>query len=348
MAQPAFETKRESIHRVNGYDKDAYTYYPVIIIGAGESGIAMGCRLKDVLGFDQFRIFDRQAGIGGTWWINRYPGVAVDIPAVFYSFSFAPNPKWSSFFPSGPEIVKYLQSVCGKYQITDKFQLDTDVTECKWLEDEKLWQVTLQHLKAGMGDLSSKERMKRIQELGEDAVLTGKEVVKCKVVCSAAGGLVEPKAQPDNIKGWENFKGPVFHSARWDDSVDVKDKNVVVLGTGCSAAQVVPELIKPKYGAKKVTQLMRSPPWVMPKMIPPGGNEGWTKWAPRLNAHVPGLLKALRALVFVAAEAEFKLFGDKPHNEKYRKLIEPAILRYMRRNVPEKYHEMLTPDYSIG
>jgi len=72
MAQPAFETKRESIHRVNGYDKDAYTYYPVIIIGAGESGIAMGCRLKEVLGFDQFRIFDRQAGIGGTWWINRY------------------------------------------------------------------------------------------------------------------------------------------------------------------------------------------------------------------------------------------------------------------------------------
>jgi len=72
MAQPAFDTKRESIHRVHGYDKDAYTYYPVIIIGAGESGIAMGCRLKEVLGFDQFRIFDRQAGIGGTWWINRY------------------------------------------------------------------------------------------------------------------------------------------------------------------------------------------------------------------------------------------------------------------------------------
>src|SRR5437763_418363 len=70
---------KETIRRVNGYQHDAYTYYPVLIAGAGASGIAMACRLKDELGFDQFRIFDRQAGIGGTWWINRYPGVACDV-----------------------------------------------------------------------------------------------------------------------------------------------------------------------------------------------------------------------------------------------------------------------------
>lgn len=68
-----------TIRMVNGYDENAYTYYPVVIVGAGESGIAMGCRLKEVLGFDQFRIFERQAGPGGTWWINRYPGVACDM-----------------------------------------------------------------------------------------------------------------------------------------------------------------------------------------------------------------------------------------------------------------------------
>ena len=67
-----------SIHLVNGYDKDAYTYYPIIIVGAGESGIALACRLKEE-GFHQFRIFDRQSGLGGTWWINRYPGVACDM-----------------------------------------------------------------------------------------------------------------------------------------------------------------------------------------------------------------------------------------------------------------------------
>lgn len=67
------------IHKENGYDGNAYTYYPVLIVGAGESGIAMGCRLKEELGFDQFRIVDRQAGIGGTWHINSYPGIACDV-----------------------------------------------------------------------------------------------------------------------------------------------------------------------------------------------------------------------------------------------------------------------------
>lgn len=70
------DMKSETIRRVNGYEHDAYTYYPVVIIGAGASGIAMACQLKQQLGFDQFRVFDRQAGIGGTWWINRYPGIA--------------------------------------------------------------------------------------------------------------------------------------------------------------------------------------------------------------------------------------------------------------------------------
>lgn len=69
----------KTIRKDNGYDANSYTYIPVLIVGAGESGIAMGCRLREVLGFDQFRIVDRQSGIGGTWWINRYPGVACDV-----------------------------------------------------------------------------------------------------------------------------------------------------------------------------------------------------------------------------------------------------------------------------
>ena len=68
-----------SIEKTTGYHGERWTYIPVVIIGAGESGIAMGCRLKELLGFDQFRIFDRQSGVGGVWWINRYPGVACDV-----------------------------------------------------------------------------------------------------------------------------------------------------------------------------------------------------------------------------------------------------------------------------
>lgn len=67
------------IHPVNGHGKEELTYYPILVVGAGESGLAVGARLKEKLGFDQFRIFDRQAGIGGTWWINKYPGVACDV-----------------------------------------------------------------------------------------------------------------------------------------------------------------------------------------------------------------------------------------------------------------------------
>ena len=76
---PAMARSLTSISKQNGYDASSYCYVPVAILGAGESGIAMGCRLKEELGFDQFRLFDRQADIGGTWWINRYPGIACDM-----------------------------------------------------------------------------------------------------------------------------------------------------------------------------------------------------------------------------------------------------------------------------
>lgn len=71
-----------TIRRVHGFEKEAHTYYPILIIGAGESGIAAGCRLKQALGFDQFRIFERQSALGGTWWINKYPDVACDMYVV--------------------------------------------------------------------------------------------------------------------------------------------------------------------------------------------------------------------------------------------------------------------------
>src|SRR5439155_15572114 len=69
----------DTIRHVGGYNDKAYTYYPVLVIGAGESGIAMGCRLRQELGFDQFRIFERKSGIGGTWYTSRYPGIACDV-----------------------------------------------------------------------------------------------------------------------------------------------------------------------------------------------------------------------------------------------------------------------------
>jgi cation diffusion facilitator CzcD-associated flavoprotein CzcO len=203
-----------------------------------------------------------------------------DVPAIFYSFSFCPNPKWTSFHPEGPEIVKYLQGVCDHYEIVDKVQLNTDVRECKWLESEKVWEVT---------------------DHGPESIYVHQETVRAKVLISAVGGLVEPKTWPEGIQGKEKFQGEIFHSARWRYDVDLKDKEVIVVGTGCSAAQFVPRLTR-EYGAKSVTQLMRSPPWIIPRVLPPFGTKNWEKWAPWLNTNIPGFAKTIRMIVFLGAE----------------------------------------------
>ena len=335
----------ESIRVINGYDEDAYTYYPVVVVGAGETGIAMGCRLKEVLGFDQFRIFDRQSGLGGTWWINRYPGVACDIPAVFYSFSFAPSYKWT---PAGSDVVKYLHRVCQEYQITDKIQLNTDVSQMRWLEDEQEWELTLTYMANGAGDLSAKERQQRISSRGEEAVYLRKEIIRAKIVVSAVGGLVEPKGKPD-IPGIDSFQGDLFHTARWPKHVDVEGKDVVVLGSGCSAAQVVPNLLKEPYNVKSVTQLMREPPWCVPRNQPPGGDEWWNTTGIKIAGIVPGFARSIRTFIFCVSEFSFfMIFKQSEMGAKWTRGFEQKQLHYMKKTTPEKYHDLLTPDYAIG
>lgn len=333
----------DRIQKNNGYDHNSFTYIPICIIGAGESGIAMGAQLKEQLAFSQFRIFERQSGWGGTWWINRYPGVACDVPAVFYSFSFAPNKSWTSLYPSGPEIVKYLDGVCAQYELIDKIQLNTDVTEAQYNPSEKIWELTIHSLVPGTGDLSAADRQKLIDEKGESAVYLSTERIRTKILISCVGGLVEPNQWPANVSGKEDFKGEIFHSARWNYDIDLKDKNVVVIGSGCSAAQFVPE-VATTYGAKKVTQIMRSPPWVVPKEKLPMSRERW-QW---LNVHAPGFHKLMRYVIASKAEFDWRLFRNGEYSKKERAKVQEWLLEHMRSVVPEKYHEILTPDYDVA
>lgn len=194
----------------------------------------------------------------------------------------------------------------------------------------------------GVGDLSEYDRAQKIDKDGRQAVYVSEEKVRAKVVVSCVGGLVEPKIWPENIAGKDKFTGDIFHSARWRYDIDLKDKDVVVVGTGCSAAQFVPKLTK-EYGAKSVTQLMRSPPWVVPRMVPLGGNEGWEKWSPWLCTNIPGFAKLVRFGIAAGAEYDWRLFGSDEYHDKERKTVEKELLRHMRRTVPKKYHEMLTP-----
>ena len=202
---------------------------------------------------------------------------------------------------------------------------------------------------AGMGDLSAKGRKKIIEEQGEHAVYSETEIVKAKVVVSCVGALVEPRGWPDDIPGIENFKGKMFHSARWDDTVDFKDKNVVVVGTGCSSAQVVPRLCNAPYNAKSVTQLMRSPTWVAPKIEAPGGDEWWNKHGATLMKAIPGSQAFLRFAIFAHTEMDFfKIFPNTPYAAKQRKIYEAKLLKKLHKTVPEKYWDIMTPDYGVG
>lgn len=199
---------------------------------------------------------------------------------------------------------------------------------------------------SGAGDLSEHDRAQNIKDHGQESIYISEEIVRCKVLVSAVGGLVEPKTWPENIPGYDKFQGEVFHSARWRYDIDLKDKEVIVIGTGCSAAQFVPQLTK-KYGAKSVTQLMRSPPWVVPRVQPPMGKEKWEEWSPWLNDNIPGFNKTLRTLIFAGAEYDWRLFGSGKYHQKERKKVEDVLLAHMRKTVPEKYHEILTPDYGV-
>ena len=226
------------------------------------------------------------------------------------------------------------------------------MTQVRWLEDEELWEATLLHLTPGTGDLSSKERQRIIVERGRESIYLKEEKVKAKIICSAAGALVEPNAWPDSIPGRDGFQGDIFHSARWDHYVNLSDKDVIVMGTGCSAAQFVPRLPKEPYNARSVTQVMRSPPWVAPRAGPLLGcvkQESWEKWTPRLFPNIPGLGRAYRTFLFCLAELDFFLtFTDKDFAVKARKKMEARLVHHMKRIVPEQYHEILEPDYSVG
>ena len=270
-------------------------------------------------------------------------------PASFYSFSFAPNNKWTTFFPPGREIVQYFHYVCDKYQIVDKIQFNTDVTDVTWLESDKVWEVTLVHMAIGTGDLSAKDRKRLTEKHGEQSVYLRTEKVRAKIVVSCVGGLVEPKDWPDKIPGRDQFEGDIFHSARWNYDVDLTGKDVIVVGTGCSAAQFTTLLPKAPYNAKSVTHLMRSPPWVIPRSEPPFGSDAWRKWSPTLFENVPGLGRFFRFFLFIMGELDyFTLFQNKPFNIKSRKRVENNLVRNLKKMVPEKYHEILTPDYGVG
>ncbi len=203
-----------------------------IVVGAGMSGLLAAHRLRQ--SGVEVCIIEANADVGGTWLLNRYPGVRVDTQNHLYSYSFEPNHDWPDFYSQGNVLLRYFQRFARQHDLYDIARFNTRVIEARWDNDGAVWQVDVE---------------------GPD----GADQILADMFVSAVGQLNLPR-YPD-IAGREDFAGPSFHSARWDDQIDLTGKRVAVIGTGASAFQFVP-IIAEQVGHLDVYQ--RSAPWLGP------------------------------------------------------------------------------------
>ena len=281
-----------------------------LVIGSGFAGLAAAVQL-DGDGERDFVVVEKGSDVGGTWRDNTYPGAACDVPSQLYSFSFAPNPDWSMSFSPQPEILAYLQRVAREAGVLDRFVFDTTVDAATWDAGQERWVV-------------------------EVSGPAGATTYAARTLLSGAGGLSEPKL-PD-IECIETFQGEVFHSARWDHSVDLAGKRVAVIGTGASAIQIVPEL-QEVVGHLDLYQ--RTAPYVLPRH-----DRRYSALEKLALKHVPGLQKLYRTAIYWGRETYVPAFTLQP------KIAAPAkkmALDNLRKAVKDPVlREKLTPTFEIG
>jgi 4-hydroxyacetophenone monooxygenase len=207
--------------------------FRVLVIGAGFSGLLAGIKLGQA-GI-AYEIVEKDADVGGTWFENTYPGCGVDTPTHLYSLSFAQQAHWSRYFAKRDELFSYLTRLADEYDLRSNIRFETEVTAASWDDDTKRWTVDLR---------------------GSDGT---PQKLSANVVISGVGFLNRP-ATPD-IPGLESFEGPVMHTARWREDVELAGRRVAVIGTGASAMQLVPNIAA---DAERVVVFQRSRQWGMP------------------------------------------------------------------------------------
>lgn len=287
--------------------------FEVLILGAGFAGLAMAISLREqaeALGLppERVAVLEREDEIGGTWYVNRYPGCACDIPSHLYSYSFARKPDWSRAYAPQGEILDYIREVAERFQIREQVRTGCDITSARWDEQAARWR-----LQAADGRRFS-----------------------APFLITATGGLSRPK-WPE-LPGMERFTGPTLHTAQWDEAVDLKGKTVAVIGTGASAIQLVPQLA-PRVGRLDLYQ--RTPPWIMPRADAPIAE--WSKGAMR-KLPVLSLLRRerlrwvndIRSVAFLHWTG-FMRFARLQAQAHIRSQIQDPVLR-----------RKVTPDYDVG
>jgi cation diffusion facilitator CzcD-associated flavoprotein CzcO len=234
----------------------------VAVIGAGFGGVGAAVALR-AEGADVV-VLERGDDVGGVWRDNTYPGAACDVPSHLYSFSFAPDHRWSRRFAPQRDILDHLRRVVDDHGLRGALRLRTEVTEARFDDQRGLWRLT-----TAAGD-----------------------VVEAEVLVPACGQLTAP-ARPD-VPGIDAFRGPVLHSARWDPTVDLRGRRVAVVGTGASAVQIVPAIAD---DVAHLTVFQRSAEYVVPKP-----DRRYTGMHRALFRHVPGWPRLARRLLMATFE----------------------------------------------
>jgi len=297
--------------------------FKVLVIGAGLTGMAAATKLREA-GYD-YVVIEKNGDVGGTWYENRYPGVGVDTPSHFYSFSWEIWPDWTHYHPQGADMQRYLLSVADKYDLRDKVRFNTAVETLVYDEKSATWTVTVRKPDGSHEDIVA------------NAVINGH-------------GPVNRFKWPD-IPGLHDFNGPVVHTAAWPADLDVTGKRVAVIGTGASSAQLV-GAIAPKVAQMNVYQ--RTQHWVL--FNPEIAHEvsDGMKWA---LTHIPTYLEWFRFRVYwFAADGLFGNVLKDPEWEGNDLAVSAAnegirqyALQYLNTKLADRPDviEKLTPDFPI-
>ena len=289
-----------------GAPSDAHEF-TTIIIGAGFAGLGTAIKLKQA-GIEDFVVLERSDRVGGTWRDTAYPGAAVDIPSMLYSFSFAPNPRWSRMFAPAREIQGYIERLARRHDVHPHIRFGCEVESLAFDVELGQWLVTT----------------------AAGATLAARTVV-------AAAGPLSDSSFPD-IRGVDSYRGHRILSSRWDSEFDVRGKHVAVIGTGASAVQIIPELVRT---AASVKVFQRTPGWVLPRPDFPVGRP-----IQELFARVPATQRLARTALYASHEAlATGLVWDSPVTT----AIQRAAMANLRRQVKDPWlRRQLTPDFRAG
>lgn len=275
----------------------------VVIIGSGFGG---QCAAIELLrrGIDDIVVLERREFAGGTWRQNSYPGAAVDVQSPLYSIASEPY-DWSQMFAVQSELEDYTRHVVDKHGLDDLTVLGAEVQRIEWVDDS--WHVT-----TTAGDY------------------------RAQFVVNATGPLSTPVVPP--FPGRESFAGAQFHTNAWDHDVPLAGARVAIVGSGASAAQIIPA-VQPEVGELHVFQ--RSPHWVMPR--PDRKFRPWERRALRVGF----VRRALRAAIYWKLEA--RIIGFKYSKVGLWLFAERHARNLLRDQVADPdLRARLTPDYTIG